>query len=110
MRLGPHTVVVVRAAEVASDYGNQTSLDWQNATETTVSGCSVQPAPSDEFTVDRDVFITRWQVFAPASADVRPADRIKWQDHTYEVVGDVLRWDFGGLSHLVINLQRSDNA
>jgi hypothetical protein len=110
MRFGPHTITVLRAAEVAGDYGNRTVADWGNPTETTVEGCSVQPAPSTEFTVDRDTFITRWQVFAPIEADVRPTDRIQWGNAIYEVDGDVLRWEFGALSHLVINLRRSEDA
>lgn len=110
MRLGPHTITVLRAGELPSDYGSGTTQDWSSPSSTEVEGCSVQPAPSAEFTVDRDTFITRHQVFAPASADVRAGDRIAWQGETYDVDGDPLRWDFGALSHLVINLQRSDEA
>lgn len=110
MILGPHTIAVLRAPMVPGDYGSGTTPDWSQAASRAVSGCSVQPAPSDEFTVDRDTFITRWQVFAPADADVRPTDRIEWNNDTYEVDGDVLRWEFGDLAHLVIHLQRSEDT
>jgi hypothetical protein len=110
MRLGPHTITVLRPGQVAADYGNRTTLDWSNPARTEVSGCSVQPAPSDEFTVDRDTFITRWQVFAPDTADVRATDRIEWNGHTYDVDGDVLRWSYPPLSHVVINLRRSEDT
>ena len=110
MILGPHTITVLRAERVESDYGTGTSLDWDRATSTEVPGCSVQPAPSTEFTVDRDLFITRYQVFVPPSADVRAGDRIAWNGEVFDVDGDVLRWEFGSLSHQVINLRRSDEA
>lgn len=107
MNLGPHTVVVVRAASKASGYGNRPSLDWSNTTRTEVSGCSVQPAPANTYTVDRDAFVTRFQAFLPADTDVHSNDRIEWAGAAYDVDGDVLRWDFPGLSHLVVNLRRS---
>lgn len=110
MKLGPHTITILRAARVPSDYGNQTTEDWSSAAETVVEGCSVQPAPASEFTVDRDSFITRYQVFAPASADVLAGDRVAWDGNTYDVDGDPLRWDAGSLSHIVFNLRRSDAA
>jgi len=110
MTLGSHTITVLRATEREADYGTGTELDWTAPTRTDVAGCSVQPAPSDEFTIDRDTFITRWQVFAPSSIDVTASDRIEWNGHTYDVDGDVLRWEFGSLSHVVLNMQRSQEA
>lgn len=110
MKLGPHTITVVSAATKPADYGTGTELDWTNVTRTQVSDCSVQPAPTEEFTVDRDTFIARWQVFAPASTQVSADDRIEWDGNTYDVDGDVLRWGFGALSHIVLNLRRSQEA
>jgi len=110
MKLGSHTITVVSPGEKAADYGTGTEPDWENATRTDVEGCSVQPAPSDEFTIDRNTFISRWQVYAPSSIDVSPDDRVEWNGNTYDVDGDVLRWEFGHLSHVVLNLQRSQEA
>ena len=108
--LGPHTITVVRAATTASDYGNRPVLDWSNTTDTDVPGCSVQPAPGSMTTVDRDSFITRMQAYVPASADLRSTDRVVFNGDTYDVDGDVLRWDFPGLAHQVVNLRRSQDA
>lgn len=109
MKLGPHTVTVLRATEVASDYGNRTELDWTTPTETEVDGCSVQPASTEEFTVDRDTFLVRWLLYAPGDADVRATDRIRWNDQTYDVDGDVLRWEFPPLDYLIATLRRSED-
>jgi hypothetical protein len=108
--LGPHTITVLRAPRVAGDYGTATVPDWDNATSVDVTGCSVQPAPAPEYVVDRSQALTRWQVFAPSTADVRPTDRIGWGSTTYDVDGDPQRWDFPPLSHLVINLVRSEDS
>lgn len=108
--LGPHAITVLRAGEKASDYGSGTELDWTNVARNDVAGCSVQPASSDEFTIDRDSFTTRLVAYAPSSIDVRPIDRIEWQGIEYDIDGDVLRWEFGLLAHVVINLRRSDEA
>lgn len=110
MKLGPHTVTLLRAGSKPADYGNTTEADWSNPGSTDVPGCSVQPAPADEFTIDRDTFLTRWVVYLPAGTDVTASDRVLWQGDTYDVDGEVLRWDFGALSHLVINLRRSEDA
>lgn len=108
--LGPHTVTVLRGTSAPSEYGNTTSTDWSNPTRTEVPGCSVQPAPATAYTVDRDTFTTRHQVYMPPDTDVRSNDRVEWRGDTYDVDGDVLRWDFPGLSHLVVNLRRSQDA
>lgn len=110
MKLGPHTIAVLRGTEKPSDYGNTVEIDWTTPTRTDVDGCSVQPASSDEFTIDADTFTTRYIAFVPYGVDVRASDRVEWQGATYDIDGDVLRWSFGALSHLVINLRRSDQA
>lgn len=110
MKLGSHTITRLRATERQSDYGNTTELDWTTPARTDIDGCSVQPASSDEFTIDRDSFTTRLIAYVPSSAELRASDRVEWQGITYDIDGDVLRWDFGALSHIVINLRRSDEA
>lgn len=110
MILGPHTITVLRAPKVAGDYGSTEANDWDNAEAAEVAGCSVQPAPAPEFTVDRATFISRWSVYAPPDADVTATDRIQWSGHTYEVDGEVLRWDYPPLSHLQFILHRSEDT
>lgn len=108
MILGPHSITVQRAGTRQADYGSGTELDWANTTSTAVDGCSVQPSPADDYTIDRDTFITRLVVYAPPTIIVRATDRIVWNGTTYDIDGDVLRWDFGDLSHVVLNLRRSE--
>lgn len=109
-RLGSHTITVVRAGSKPADYGNGTQADWDSATSTTVDGCSVQPAPSDEFTIDRDAITTRWVAFIPWGVDIGAADRVQWSGDIYDIDGDVQRWDVGALAHIVVNLRRGADA
>ena len=108
--LGPHTVTVVRPGRKAGDYGTGTVPDWDNATSTDYEGCSVQPVVGGEYTVDRDSTTTRWQAWVTPEADVAPTDRVVWRGDTYDVDGDVQRWDFPPLAHLVVPLVRSVDA
>lgn len=108
-RLGGHVVAVRRAPMVSDEYGGRPRADWANAVDTPLEGASVQPAPTSEFTIDRDHFTTRFVAFLPDGADVEPTDRIVWQGNAYNIDGDVLHWDFGSLSHLVVNLTRSED-
>jgi hypothetical protein len=110
MRLGDHTISIVRPGSRPADYGTGTELDWATATTSEVSGCSVQPAPSEDFTIDRDTFTTRWVAYLPKDTDVHAHDRVQWEGDTYEIDGGVLRWHFGALSHVVVNLRRSEDG
>lgn len=107
MRFGPHTITVVHPGELPNDYGTGTQPDWVNTTTAAVDGCSVQPAPADDYTIDRDTFLVRWVVWAPPTISVTATDRIVWDGDTYDIDGEVLRWDFPPLSHVVLNLRRS---
>ncbi|MGZ0147143.1 hypothetical protein ACXJJ3_08735 [Kribbella sp. WER1] len=110
MSLGPHTIAVVRPGSKPADYGTGTQPDWDNAETTAVIGCSVQPTPAPLDTVDRDAWQTRWTVWAPIATDVQATDRVLWDGDTYDVDGEVQRWQFGSLAHAVINLRRSTDA
>jgi hypothetical protein len=107
MTLGPHTIVVVKAGLKQSDYGTQQVHDWSTPQMTDVGGCSVQPAAAPEYTTDRDSTSTALVAWVPIDADVTAADRVMFDGETYDVDGDVQRWEFGALSHLVLNLRRS---
>jgi hypothetical protein len=67
----------------------------------------VQPVVGAENTVGRDTIVSRWQLFAPADADLTATDRVEFNGDTYEVDGEVQRWDFPPLSHLTALLRRS---
>jgi hypothetical protein len=111
MTLGPHTITVVRPVGVKpADYGTGTEPDWSAATSTPVGGCSVQPTPAPAYTIDQDSYQSRWTVWAPISTEVASGDRVVWDGQTYDVDGEVMTWEFGRLSHLVINLRRSAEA
>jgi hypothetical protein len=110
MTLGPHTITVVRPGTKPADYGTGTQPDWAAATSTSVDGCSVQPTPAPAYTIDRDSYQSRWTVWAPISTDVDASDRVQWNGDTYDVDGEVQRWEFGSLAHVVINLRRSTDA
>jgi hypothetical protein len=104
--LGQQVITVRRASTTEDDYGNS-EPDWETAATTTVSGCNVQALTGAEQTVGRDTIVSRWQVFAPPSADVTGTDRVEWAGDTYEVDGEVQRMDFPPLSHLYFFLRRS---
>lgn len=108
MKLGPHTITVLRAAQREPEYGTRPELDWSNPTRTDVHACSVQPMPSPEYAIDRDAVLTHWIVYAPPLVDISALDRIEWSGDVYDIDGDVLRWEFGALSHLVFNLRKSE--
>lgn len=107
MRLGQHTVTVVHPTGTTDDgYGNA-EPDWAGASRTTVAGCSVQPIVGAEETIGRETVVSRWELFAPDSAALLATDRVEWDGDTYDVDGEVQRWDFPPLSHLVALLRRS---
>lgn len=106
MILGSHTITVLRAPLVEDDYGNETR-DWTAATQSTVSGCSVQPVTGIEVTVARDTIVSRWQLWAPDGTDLVATDRVEFDGAAYEVDGEVQRWNFPPASHITALLRRS---
>lgn len=106
--LGPHSVSVLRAGTKAADYGNGTQPDWEQVTETVVAGCSAQPLPAPENTVDRDNVSHRWLVWMPGDTDIKATDRVVYGGAEYDVDGEPDRWDFTPLSHVVVRLRRSE--
>ena len=108
MTLGPHTLTVLRAPVATDAYGNEGERDWSepaNLTRTDVTGCSVQPAGSDEYTVDRESVIVRLRAFMPGLVDVESTDRAEFNGDTYYIDG-VEPWDFPALAHTDLLLRR----
>lgn len=112
MRLGPHTITVVRAGFLTDRYGNQTSeRDWVNAAEHTQPGCSVQGQPSSEFTRDRDTVVIRKELYAPVDTDLLATDRVRWEGNTYDVNGEPQVERHGtAVDHLYALLRRSEDV
>ena len=82
--------------------------DWDNADELTIPECSVQPTGTS---LTQDGRVAGVQdglvVYAPADADVRAGDRIRFGDAVYAINGDPLVWPgVGRLAHIQLNLQR----
>lgn len=104
MRLGSHTLTVVR------DAGKDPLGDPLpgGATETTVTGCFVQPRSSTEQTDMRDTVTTGLVAFMPAGTDVLATDRIRWGGALYAVDGDPAAWEElnGNAHHLEVLLRR----
>lgn len=104
MRLGGHTVTVVRP--VGFDrHGDPLPGD---PTETVVTGCSVQPASTTEDLDGRDTVAELWDLYAPAGTDLRATDRVRFGGILLEVDGEPLSWDDhrGTAHHLEVRLKR----
>lgn len=114
MRLGPHTVVVLRATSYVTDaYGNDTSeRDWSTGVaRTTYQGVSVQGQPSSEFTTDRDAVTIRKELYAHVDTDLTFSDRVEYDGAVYEVDGEPQRERHGlHTDHLYALLRRSEDA
>lgn len=105
MSLGPHILTLLRASVVEDRYGNETR-DWDSPpTRTDVTGCSVQPAGSDEYTVDAERVIVRLRAFCPGIVDVESTDRAEYMGDTYDIDG-VEPWNFPQLAHTDILLRK----
>ncbi len=108
MILGPHTITRLRATVTGEDANGNPVLTWPT-TGPTVTGCSVQPVQGNEVTVGRETVVTRWQLYAPATADITATDRVIHAGDTYEVDGEVQTWDFVALPHKTATLRLGEN-
>jgi hypothetical protein len=82
-----------------SNYGDQT-LDWENATTTTLDGLHVQPvAEGEQLAAGRDAVVTRWRLQMPAdvaaslpAGELRATDRVVYRGKTYDIDGQPEAW------------------
>lgn len=104
------TVTVLRVGTATDRYGDTVAGDWTSATATAITQCRIQPAAGPEDTVDRDQITRRWLLFAPADADIRASDRVRWQGVDYDIDGELRRWNSptGRLAHIEADLLRVD--
>lgn len=113
--LGNDTITLLQPELDTDSVDGGTVFDWDNATETEIDGCSVQPfLPADklqfEITSDRDYARATWVVFAPSNSTtrgIRPHDRILFLEREYEVFGEIGAWRRldGSTHHVQIILQ-----
>lgn len=97
------TVIVQRAARI-TDHGISV-VDWsQTPTETTVTGCSFQPASGVEDINHRSAVGGPAQVFMPYGTDVTGLDRLVFDGDTYEVEGRPQKWlsPSGAVDHVLV--------
>ncbi len=115
--LGP--TVVVRRAGTKSDRYNPTSVvpDWDTATDTNAV-LIAPPAPRRtseaglrEDSDRRQGTLYGYTLYFPATADIRPADRVVLWGDTYDVEGEPGRWTSGvgsSLGGLEVDVTRAD--
>lgn len=100
------TVTRIRPA-VKSVRGSEV-YDWENATEETIPGCSVQPATTSLSQDGRVLGILDGMTcYMPPGADVREGDRIRFEGVLYTIDGAPRTWfSVASLSHVQVNLKR----
>lgn len=86
------TVTRLRAPLVEDRYGSEVR-DWDNATESAVTGCIVAPRHEGEDHEDgRQGVIVGFTVYAPAGADILATDRLTIRGDDHEVDGEPGAW------------------
>lgn len=108
MIFGPHTVTRLRATAVIDPYsGEETDLSWDDPDRLDISGCSVQPPTGAAILADRrQGVIYDYSAWMPLDADVTELDRIQYAGKVFTIPDTIQRWDFPGLGHLVVPMQR----
>ena len=103
---GRDTITRLRAP-VVLDHGSPVA-DWDNATETVLTGWLLQPGASVEDLANREAVRVEWTVYGPYDADVIASDRIRLPSGDYAVVGEPERWKSpsGRLDGVKVLLQR----
>jgi hypothetical protein len=105
---GRVAVDVLRASlDTEARYG-ASQRDWATATTTTIQGCAVLPANTDETDVGREYAATHMRLYAPSDADIATTDRVLWRGQTFEVDGPPTVWcdDDGQVHHVEASLKR----
>ena len=99
---------VVRIRPGTTTQRGSTIFDWNNATEKEITGCSMQPA-STSLSEDGRVLGIRdeYSLFAPADADIKAGDRIRYGGNVYTIDGEPKKWVGAvNLSHIQLTLRR----
>lgn len=83
--------------------------DWSKATQSTISGCSIQPASTSLSQDGRILGITEGlTAYIPAGSDVLASDRIIYDGNTYIINGEPKAWTSpsGAVSNIQLQLER----
>lgn len=88
------TIVVLSAGTVADPYSGETSEDWSNATERTVTTIApAEPRPSQEPTQEaRNALVSGWTLYLPAGDPITAANRVRVRGEEYPVQGQPADW------------------
>lgn len=99
------TITVVEPTLI-DDRGTQVADYDDPASETDITGCSVQPGASAEVLAARQGVSIRWTVYAPPSVAVTAHSAVRYEGNLYDVDGEPQRWSSptGGLDHSVLLL------
>ena len=101
------TVTVIRPGTKTSR--GSVIPDWDNATETVVRNCSVQPSTTGLSQDGRVLGINDgYTVYMPPSTDVLAGDRIGFDGKVYTIMGEPKTWvsPTGRTSHIQLSIQR----
>ena len=101
------TITVVRAKTTTTSRGSEVP-DWTNTENTTVTGCSIQPASTSLSQDGRILGITDgWTAYVPEGTDAKAGDRIEFDGQIFEINGAPRKWT-GPMrtSHIQLNLTR----
>lgn len=101
------SIVLLRPKTTTSR--GSTIFDWTKPTETTVNGCSMQPASTSLSLDGRVLGITDgWTAYLPPGTDVKDGDRVKFNNETFEIDGAPRVWTSptGAVSAIQLNLKR----
>ncbi|AHH98329.1 hypothetical protein [Kutzneria albida] len=106
--LGQQTLILVSRSDGAKD---NMGVPARIEVETSVSGCSWQPASADEDVVhDVDRAEDLWNAWIPGGTGARVIDAIKtpWDGLQYEIQGTPQTWvdAFGRVSHTILTARR----
>lgn len=104
LRFFIHDVTVQRAATMAGR-GADVVADWSNVEQSTIKGWMAQQSTGDS-RPGRTGDTSSWLLQAPATADVRPGDRIVWRGLTFTVDGRPMpAWTPRGEHHVEVSLR-----
>jgi hypothetical protein len=110
--LGQQSFIRRRAPLVTNPRDNTAYRDWDNAVDTVITNCSIQPYRLSEklnfeITVEREFSRTSMRFFCPPETDIESTDRILYDGHEYDVLGHEGAWfDLHGNRHHVAFIGR----